>query len=78
MLTPGVANTTNAKENGHKHNNSSSSHSTNHDDFTFKFTESGRQIARYFLISFDSKTNRLTSHTDSSGSNLSHKNQQHD
>ena len=58
-------------------NSSSSSSSSrtanNDDDFTFKFTESGGLTARYFLISFDSKTNTLTSSTDISGSNLSHK-----
>ena len=55
-------------------NSSSSSHPANNDDdFTFKFTESGGLTARYFLLSFDSKTNTLTSSTDISGSNLSHK-----
>jgi hypothetical protein len=55
-------------------NSSSSSHTANNDDdFTFKFTESGGLTARYFLLSFDSKTNTLTSSTDISGSNLSHK-----
>lgn len=42
-------------------------------DFTFKFTESGGLTPRYLMVSFDSKTNMLTSSTDISGSNLSHK-----
>jgi hypothetical protein len=41
--------------------------------FSFKYTESGGLTARYLLISFDSKTNTLTSSTDISGSSLSHK-----
>jgi hypothetical protein len=46
---------------------------SSNDDFTFKFTESGGMTPRYLMISFDSKTNTLTSSTDISGSNLSHK-----
>jgi hypothetical protein len=41
--------------------------------FSFKYTESGGLTARYLMISFDSKTNTLTSSTDISGSNLLHK-----
>ena len=43
------------------------------EDFTFKFTESGGLTQHYLMISFDSKTNTLSSSTDISGSNLSHK-----
>jgi hypothetical protein len=43
------------------------------DYFSFKYTESGGLTARYLMISFDSKTHTLTSSTDISGSNLSHK-----
>jgi hypothetical protein len=44
------------------------------DYFSFKYTESVGVTARYLMISFDSKTNTLTSSTDISGSNnLSHK-----
>jgi hypothetical protein len=50
-----------------------SSSKTSNDDFLFKYTESGGLTARYLLISFDSKKNTLTSSTDISGSNLSHK-----
>jgi hypothetical protein len=53
--------------------NSLSSPTNDGDDFSFKFTESGGLTSRYLLISFDSKTNTLTSSTDISGSNLSHK-----
>ena len=41
------------------------------DDFSFKYTESGGLTARYLLISFDSKTNVLTTSSDISGSNIS-------
>ncbi len=41
--------------------------------FSFKFTESGGLTARYLMISFDSKTNTLSSSTDISGSNMSKK-----
>ena len=41
------------------------------DDFSFKYTESGGLTARYLLISFDSKTNNLTTSSDISGSNIS-------
>jgi hypothetical protein len=51
----------------------SSNKNSSNGDFTFKFTESGGPSARYLLILFDSKTNTLTSSTDISGSNLSHK-----
>jgi hypothetical protein len=40
------------------------------DDFSFKYTESGGLTARYLLISFDSKTNFLTTSSDISGSNI--------
>jgi hypothetical protein len=42
-------------------------------DFSFKYTESGGLTARYLLISYDSKTNILTSSTDITGSNTSQK-----
>src|SRR4051812_15036096 len=47
--------------------------STTDDDFSFKYTESGGLTARYLLISFDSKTNVLTTSSDISGSNISHR-----
>jgi hypothetical protein len=54
--------------------NTNSSSPTDGDDyFSFKYTESGGLTARYLMISFDSKTNTLTSSTDISGSNLSQK-----
>jgi hypothetical protein len=42
-------------------------------EFSFKYTESGGITSRYLLISLDSKTKILTSSTDVSGANLSHK-----
>ena len=54
-------------------NNTNSSSPIDGDYFSFKYTESGGLTARYLLISFDSKTNILTSSTDISGSNLSQK-----
>jgi hypothetical protein len=53
--------------------NTDSSSPIDGDYFSFKYTESGGLTARYLMISFDSKTNTLTSSTDISGSNLSHK-----
>ena len=55
--------------------NTNSTSTTDGDDyFSFKYTESVGVTARYLMISFDSKTNTLTSSTDISGSNnLSHK-----
>jgi hypothetical protein len=44
--------------------------SNTNDDFSFKYTESGGLTARYLLISFDSKTNFLTTSSDISGSNI--------
>ena len=41
--------------------------------FSFKYTESGGLIARYLLISYDSKTNILASSTDTTGSNITEK-----
>jgi hypothetical protein len=55
------------------HASTGSSSKISNDDFLFKYTESGGLTARYLMISFDSKTNTLTSSTDSSGSNLSQK-----
>jgi hypothetical protein len=42
-------------------------------DYTLKYTESGGLTRRYLTISYDSKTNVLTSSTDISGSNISQK-----
>jgi hypothetical protein len=55
--------------------NTNSTSTTDGDDyFSFKYTESVGVTARYLMISFDSKTNTLTSSTNISGSNnLSHK-----
>jgi hypothetical protein len=54
-------------------NNNDDNISNDSSEFTFKFTESGGPTGRYLMVSFDSKTNTLTSATDISGSNLSHK-----
>src|SRR5919197_768112 len=55
--------------------NTNSSSTTDGDDyFSFKYTESVGLSARYLMISYDSKTNTLTSSTNISGSNnLSYK-----
>ena len=39
-------------------------------EFSFKYTESGGITNRYLLISYNSKTNIITSSTDVSGSNI--------
>src|SRR5919199_2697763 len=47
--------------------------SSSNTDYNLKYTESGGLTARYLTISYDSKTNVLTSSTDIGGSNISHK-----
>jgi hypothetical protein len=42
-------------------------------EFSFKYTESGGITRRYLLISYNSKTNTITSSTDVSGSNITEK-----
>jgi hypothetical protein len=42
-------------------------------EFSFKYTESGGITRRYLLISYNSKTNIITSSTDISGSNITEK-----
>ena len=42
-------------------------------EFSFKYTESGGVTNRYLLISYNSKSNIITSSTDISGSNITEK-----
>src|SRR5436190_14762167 len=42
-------------------------------EFSFKYTESGGLTKRYLVISYNSKTNIITSSTDVSGSNITQK-----
>jgi hypothetical protein len=42
-------------------------------EFSFKYTESGGITNRYLIISYNSKTNIITSSTDVSGSNITQK-----
>ena len=42
-------------------------------EFSFKYTESGGITNRYLLISYNSKSNIITSSTDISGSNITEK-----
>jgi hypothetical protein len=42
-------------------------------EFSFKYTESGGIANRYLLISYNSKSNIITSSTDISGSNITEK-----
>jgi hypothetical protein len=42
-------------------------------EFSFKYTESGGITNRYLLVSYNSKTNILTSSSDVTGSNISQK-----
>ena len=42
-------------------------------EFSFKYTESGGITNRYLLISYNSKSNIITSSADISGSNITEK-----
>ena len=42
-------------------------------EFSFKYTELGGMTTRYLVISYNSKTNIITSSTDVSGSNITQK-----
>jgi hypothetical protein len=42
-------------------------------EFSFEYSESGGITSRYLLVSYNSKTNILTSSTDVSGSNITEK-----
>jgi hypothetical protein len=42
-------------------------------EYSFKYTESGGITNRYLLVSYNSKTNTLTSSSDFSGSNITQK-----
>jgi hypothetical protein len=44
-----------------------------HTEFSFKYTELGGISNRYLIISYNSKTNIITSSTDVSGSNTTQK-----
>jgi hypothetical protein len=42
-------------------------------EFSFKYTELGGMTNRYLVISYNSKTNIITSSSDVSGSNITQK-----
>ena len=42
-------------------------------EYSFKYTESGGITSRYLLVSYNSKTNIITSSSDVSGSNITQK-----
>ena len=57
----------------HERNEKYSNTSLLNTEFSFKYTESGGLTNRYLIISYNSKTNVITSSTDISGSNITQK-----
>ena len=57
----------------HERNEKDNDRDLSNTEFSFKYTESGGIANRYLLISYNSKTNTITSSTDVSGSNISQK-----
>jgi hypothetical protein len=57
----------------HQENEKDNNRDLSNTEFSFKYTESGGVTNRYLLISYNSKTNIITSSTDVSGSNITEK-----
>jgi hypothetical protein len=57
----------------HERNENDNDRDLSNTEFSFKYTESGGITNRYLLISYNSKTNIITSSTDVSGSNITQK-----
>jgi hypothetical protein len=57
----------------HKRNEKDNDRDLSNIEFSFKYTESGGITSRYLLVSYNSKTNIITSSTDVSGSNITQK-----
>ena len=55
----------------HERNEKDNDRDLSNTEFSFKYSESGGIANRYLLISYNSKTNTITSSTDVSGSNIS-------
>ena len=57
----------------HQENEKDNNRDLSYTEFSFKYTESGGVTNHYLLISYNSKTNIITSSTDISGSNIAEK-----
>jgi len=57
----------------HQENEKDNNRDLSYTEFSFKYTESGGVTNHYLLISYNSKTNIITSSTDISGSNIKEK-----
>src|SRR5215472_796001 len=57
----------------HQENEKDNNRDLSYTEFSFKYTESGGVTNHYLLISYNSKTNIITSSTDISGSNITEK-----
>ncbi|MFY9795744.1 MAG: hypothetical protein WA323_25785 [Candidatus Nitrosopolaris sp.] len=54
----------------HERNEKDNDRNLSNTEFSFKYAESGGITNRYLLISYNSKTNIITSSTDVSGTNI--------
>jgi hypothetical protein len=57
----------------HERNKKDNNRDLSNIEFSFKYTELGGITNRYLVISYNSKTNIITSSTDVSGSNITQK-----
>ena len=57
----------------YERNEKDNSRDLSNPEFSFKYTESGGITSRYLLVSYNSKTNILTSSSDVTGSNITQK-----
>src|SRR5947209_1899694 len=57
----------------HERNEKDNDRDLSNTEFSFKYTQSGGITNRYLLISYNSKTNIITSSSDVSGSNITQK-----
>jgi hypothetical protein len=62
-----------SQQSPHKRNEKDNDRDLSNIEFSFKYTESGGITNRYLLVSYNSKTNIITSSTDVSGSNITQK-----
>jgi hypothetical protein len=62
-----------SQQSPHKRNEKDNDRDLSNIEFSFKYTESGGITSRYLLVSYNSKTNIITSSTDVSGSNITQK-----
>jgi hypothetical protein len=62
-----------SQQSPHKRNEKDNDRDLSNIEFSFKYTESGGITSRYLLVSYNSKTNIITSSADVSGSNITQK-----